>query len=422
MKSNVHARRRDKQETKDFSKELKSIVDNISFPRHAGTKGDAKIRAILKGMCEGFRLNPKEETFNASNLFMYVVNRIPYFVFGLFILAFTIINIFFTMPIISIVFGCGLLLISFCMEGIIRALKYPVIFKSKEQYQTGNIIVSPDPMKLTPKDAGSNKVNIFLVAHSDSKSEKPNPHVLFLIQAISISFGTWIYCLHAIIFSIILEFSCESSMQNMQFRYFFLYGFVLGVIDATRVFTRYGNESDGACDDATGVAVVLLLIREIKNVRFKNIRVIGLITGAEEVGEVGAYSFIKKHHDDLPRNLTEFIIVDGLKSKNIKYSSTFGLKFKTLSKLLTSTMKTFLESGGVKSSCLNVKATWIPPPVNTDHSAFIKFGYPAMILTSTEVVSHTKKDTSQNIDYDALSDFLNFMLDYLDFVDNHLEP
>ncbi|MFX0102038.1 MAG: M28 family peptidase [Candidatus Hodarchaeota archaeon] len=401
------------KETKflNYSDEIEKFVREISFPRHSGTDGDEKIRTLLMEKCKESKLTFFEEKFKASDLFMHVFNRIPYFAWGVLVLVFTFINSFLNTPLTSIVYATLLLVGSFCLEGFIRALKYPVMYLSKKQYETGNIIIGDDARS---DDA---RMNIIIVAHTDSKSETPDPHLLMTIEGISVIFGTWIYATHSLIYSTI---KLAHPAIPLHSTLWFLYGLVFASIDMLRIITRYGNESDGACDDGTGVAITLLLMRELKRENFKKIKVIGLLAGAEEVGEVGTYMYIENRKEKLDKGKNHFLIVDGIASRALLYGTSHGFRAKPFSNPLLNSLKRYLAKDNQFSSVLDLKPQWFPPPVNTDHSAVVKQGFPAFVLVSVEQLSHGKDDVPENMDFKALSSVLEFLVAFLHQVDDDI--
>jgi Zn-dependent M28 family amino/carboxypeptidase len=72
-----------------------------------------------------------------------------------------------------------------------------------------------------------------------------------------------------------------------------------------------GNESPGAMDNASGVAVLLALAESLpRDQRLAAADLTFLATGAEEIGLAGAMRWTQRHAEEYPRDATLFINID----------------------------------------------------------------------------------------------------------------
>jgi hypothetical protein len=162
-------------------------------------------------------------------------------------------------------------------------------------------------------------------------------------------------------------------------------------------------------------------MRKLQSEKLEHVNVIGLLSGAEEVGEVGTHQYIKKRKEKMVRSKNHFLVIDGITSKSIIYGTSHGFLAKPFSKPLLRSLKQVLTKKEPFLNELEFKPQWFPPPVNTDHSAVVKHGFPALVLASIENISHGKEDVPDNMDFNAISSFMNFLIAFIHQVDDDLK-
>ena len=401
-----------------LANDLEQIVRKISFPRFFGTKAEIKTRNILKADLDERGLQYTLETFNASDFFMRRVNQIPYFIQGLLVLVLVLSLLLNFNMVYVLVLSIALLITAFCMEGIIRKIKYPAMYSRFADIKQSENIVIPDPRGDDAVKHAS--LNIHFVGHTDSKTEWPNPNVFFLAEFISVFFGSVIITVHGIIYALYAIINPGTVLHSP---YIFLYGLIFAALDMLRIITRYfPGESQGAVDDAIGVAMTILLLEKSKKLGLKNVEVTGVLSGAEEVGEVGAYSYVEKRKNDpgFTKARNHFIILDGLGGGDvIFYFPTRGLQFKKFSIHILNAVEKLLEVNHRSTKGFTFKKMWMPPPVNTDHNGIVKHGYPAFVFASPgNDNSHSKDDTPDKINYQGVARFVDFLLALLKELDS----
>ena len=98
--------------------------------------------------------------------------------------------------------------------------------------------------------------------------------------------------------------------------------FILQGITATIDFVRFGY-SNGASDNATGVAAAIETAKKLWSRNLQNIDIELVITGAQEVGMIGARAYMKTHYKEFTKE-TYLINFDTLGSGDLKIITQTG--------------------------------------------------------------------------------------------------
>lgn len=398
-----------------ISSEFERIVKRLAFPRFSGSDSFYKGTEIIKEEAKQLGFQPKEEKFRTSDFFMVQINRLPYFFLGIYVCLLSVLSAFNIAPWIKIIMSCILLLMAFTIEGIIQALKYPAMYsKFADLHESENIILDPK------FENSGDKTNLFVLAHTDTKSEAPSPHNLFTIIYISTFVGSLILGVHILVFSIIQAFSSSATGHSPLV---FFYGLLFGIIDMLRILTKYfPGESPGANDDAIGVAISLHLQKYFSHPdqELENMNLVCVLTGSEELGEAGAYNFVKMHKNNLDKKNTQFLVLDGITGNEIYYFTSMGLSKKPFSPIFLKSVAEMRSKKHPATEKIDFIKMWMPPPVNTDHSPVMELGYDVFVFASPEDVSHSPKDTPENINYQGVAEFYNFLKALLIHIDKRL--
>ncbi len=393
-----------KQEPESIAARIEAFVRKLSFPRFVGTPNDARARQIIKDHCQALGLSYDEDPFKTSDFFMKRINTIPYFMMGLYVLIFTILALAVPNAAMMLVMAAILLVLAFSSEALLHVVKYPAMYCRFAR------IVDAENIVIEKRAAGSNiqARSIFFLAHSDSKSEKPDPQRWFVLEYLAISFGSWAFAAHAIVYGVL---SLLAGGVPPHAPGWFSYGIVLAIIDMLRISTiYYEGDSPGASDDAIGVAIELELMKRLSTESFQHVNVTSVITGAEEVGEAGAYNFIKKRAGALDKNTCHFVAIDGMCKNRVRYFTSAGYAFKRFSPLVRRAVENLIAKKHHSIEAISFSRSWMPPPVNTDHSAVFKLGYKAFLMESNVGITHTAKDTPEVIDYAFAARFVEFLV------------
>ena len=97
--------------------------------------------------------------------------------------------------------------------------------------------------------------------------------------------------------------------------------FAIALLAWREAFGRYVN---GANDNASGVASLLSIAAELVDEPLAHIDVLLLFTGAEEVGMAGMKHFVATHGPELPRDTTEFLVIDNAGAGRLRYCTGEG--------------------------------------------------------------------------------------------------
>jgi Zn-dependent M28 family amino/carboxypeptidase len=94
------------------------------------------------------------------------------------------------------------------------------------------------------------------------------------------------------------------------------------------MFTRIGNDSDGAVDNASGVSVLLEVAKILRENPPKNIAPVFLFTDAEEFGLLGSLMFQRKHGTDMVKRQAWVVNVDSIGGRGRMRACAVGRKGK----------------------------------------------------------------------------------------------
>jgi Zn-dependent M28 family amino/carboxypeptidase len=170
-----------------------------------------------------------------------------------------------------------------------------------------------------------------------------------------------------------------------------IWGVITGCLTFIKILNFNGNKSVGALDNASGVAQLYHLAREVNKKPLNNLHLTLVATDAEELGNMGAHAFLRAFKDKYPKKTTKFLIIDsiGCKDNNtIVYGVGIPIKHYSLS--LEKLIREELDISGVP---LIMQA--LPPfiEISSDHVPVHKAGYDLIWFTSISINFHTKNDT-----------------------------
>ncbi|MBA7523506.1 hypothetical protein ES705_15633 [subsurface metagenome] len=385
------------------------FVEKISFPRLAGTLGEQKAQELIEDELKKLNLeNVIKNSFTYSTFFMNVLLRVYDFIVGLMILIIILILLFDLYYFAMILAGC-LFIISFFSREIRERLQFKVNKIGKKRTSYNYIVRQP----AVEQNAAENR-NIIIFAHYDSISHSLNPLFSGIIFFFSLVGGS-LFSLHVIITLILFSLKILPLIDLPCF----FYGFFLAGFYSIQLLNFRYNKSDGTADNATGIACSFYLLDYFSKNKLNNINLVVVFTGAEEMGDQGAYDFITKNYNKLDNKQSYFIIIDSVGAnpdKNL-YFYAQGLPKKRFSPVLESKIDQLIFDQ--ESSKYQISAMYIPPLIHfsTDHAPLKHFGYEFMIFSSNAQI-HSAKDNIQNYHPLMLENFNNFMRDLIIKMDN----
>jgi hypothetical protein len=395
-----------------IARSLQQFAWKLWFPRLAGTPGERRGKDIIEHECARAGISYVEEPFPASSFFMFRINKIPYFLLGCYTCAIVVWIAMTGNLIVAAIGGAIILVLGLSIEAILHAIKYPAMYsRFARKFESSNIVLD----RLGPAGNEKRPVTLLFLAHSDTKSETPDPHVYFVYQAVAVIFGSLVLAIHAEIYA----FASWALGHPIHPAWIFLYGLAIGIVEMSRIRTRYmEGDSPGANDDAIGVGILIEIAKCLKDALPANINVVPIVTGSEEMGEAGAHQYLAMHAGELSRKEDHFFVLDGLTEAHVQYFTSFGLQFKPFSPLIRGAFEGVVAASNAAWPDLVFKRQWMPPPIKTDHSAIVKDGFPAFLLASVhEPVSHSARDTAEKIDYTAMAEVAALCLSVIREID-----
>jgi len=363
----------------------------LSFPRHVGSEGEQKAASFIINFMKEAGYEIKEEYFHIY-FTPWSVLKIG-ISFGLVLLTFS--RIFYrTHPFVSVIFSLAFVAGMMLSDRIWYILLEKKPFKGLLKPATSkNIIARPEN-----EPAYKNRLNLFLIAHYDSKSQNLSlpMRILFLIVLIlsclllSYQYMTYAINLKHSPFSINLFFSIAAISSI-----FFL-------------FLKTENKSSGALDNGGSLGVLLSLAEEIKEDVLKNLKITFLFTGAEELGLLGAYAFFQNHEKELKGKESLLLNLDGVGLKGgVRVVSGSGILSAGSKGKLYFYIKRTSQKIGIKTSSFDIL-----PGLMMDHIPFINHGLDTVSLCSVakeSLVIHTKNDSIKFLDEKSLEEVLSLI-------------
>lgn len=386
----------------------KDFIKKLAIPRLVGTEGEKNAQQVIEEELNQLGVSDFEKQPFYYCKFRNHLLRFYDVIMGILML----INIYLLSVdaiLVAIPVLAGLFLIAFKS----RSIKESISFKVNEKTRKGksyNYIVNISPKAQERKEKKAKTVVI--LAHYDSKSLILHPIFEGAIFFFGLAIGS-LFSIHGLIVSLLRLFNIIPVVNVIQFVYIFPF-IVLYVIET---INKTGNESPGANDNACGVACGMFIIDLLKKNRLENTEVIVVFTGAEEVGEIGAYNFMKENSKRLSEKNTYFIVIDSV-GGNSKASTCFngqGLPKRSSSPLIEQSSREVLKA----NKDLKLDFFYIPPliPNTTDHTPLKYFGNYEYMVYSSNNRWHSEDDDLDNYHPGMLENFFVFLRDILIKID-----
>ncbi len=390
------------QEDLPFNKErLYNYVENFSFPRLAGTKGEKKaVNLTITTFKEiGFEENKiNTQNFQFSSFYskgMIKIIILLNLIFVLIILLIKFLYRFLTFFTILI-----LLLIFFSM---FKALKHPELKGFWEKYfgkfiNATNVFVKIPVIKDSTKKVG----NIIVSAHLDSKSQTFKTFWRIIFARVWL-FSEILLFLFYTLFLIDYHFLTEHVRQLvLLFEIFILIMTILTVLSNFLLFLlRIGNNSRGSLDNATGMSIVFELSTFFKNHPLDNFNIWFCQFSAEEIGTMGSREFLDVYEDEFAKDFTFQINFDMVSDKNhkkniIEYIKSYGIiPRKKISPILS---EYFKKAANIEK--INLKGFNVSLGAHTDSIPFHLRNFDSIDITTRSAANytHSVEDTPDKVD------------------------
>jgi len=272
-----------------------NFVKDFSFPRLAGTSGEKKAVDLtiktFKDIGYEDRIIQKEpfqfSDFYSTTLInlMMVINL----TFSLFILMFIYINLYITI-IISGIMAIVVFL-------IIKGLKHPENPGFWGEYygktiSATNVFIKLPAKKLTEDQAG----DIIISAHLDSKSQTFKTYWRVFFYKIWLYGGIFLGLFFILLF--IRTYTIIKINLLVVGSGIWTFTILISISNIFLIFLNTHNNSPGALDDASGMAVVFELSRYLKENPLDNFNTWFCQFSAEELGTMGSRVFVNNHEGE----------------------------------------------------------------------------------------------------------------------------
>ncbi len=378
-------------------------MKKAGIPRYVGTDGEKKVIGLVKDEFSSIlNTSATEQDFSVSNYYMSGVLNLLHPIIGFLLIS------------INILFVFHLYNISFIVTGIL----FPIALFNRQiahwfQFRIqrlGKLIPTKNLIFEIPPEAEIMQ-NLIILAHTDSISHVVSP-IMEGIGYFAGFIGGLAFAIHSIILHTVLKIKPGTSISEWGL----IWGVPIALISIIELFNKKGNKSLGILDDLSGLGQMHNLAQNLVEEPLKNTKIWLVATGAEELGDYGAYYFLNKYKEQLPRSNSRFIIVDSVgtpTSNQIIYG--IGYPVRHFSPKLESCCRKLLEE-----TPSPLKMRTIPPllQVATDHVPIDKEGYECILFISSDFVIHGKKDNWEAISPEIFFQICDFIEGCIRKMDN----
>ncbi|TFG06726.1 MAG: M28 family peptidase [Promethearchaeota archaeon] len=378
------------------------FVKKLSFPRLAGSIGEKQAQNLIETELNSLNIHFSKEKFEYTKFFMNILLKIYNLFLGFQIIAILIL-LYFGYYYLASIIAVFLLLTSAFSRQIREKIQFKFTKIGKKRKSINYVINMP------AKQKNKNETkNVIILAHYDSISMKFHPvfdGAIFFFGLV----GGCIFAIHILLIVFFHVVKIISSIEIIQF----IYGIILAIFYSLQVFNKRDNKSFGTADNATAVASAIDILDYFNENPLKCTNLFVVLTGAEEMGDYGADSFIKKHHDEFDKKNSFFLILDtvGANKETNLYAHGQGFPKSHYSPVIYHQIQELLESS---KADYKIKPLYIPPLIHfsTDHAPLKQFGYEFMIFLSNARI-HSDKDNIENYFPKMLDNFNTFIKDLI---------
>ncbi|MFW9940224.1 MAG: M28 family metallopeptidase [Candidatus Thorarchaeota archaeon] len=381
---------------------LYDYVKIFSFPRLAGTEGekeavDLTVDAFRKIGFENSQII--KEPFKFSDFYSTTLIKLIMVInltFSLFILMFAYVYLFLSLFII----GTGILLIIL----IIKGLRHPETPGFWGEYygntlSATNVFVKIPANKLTTTKAG----NIIISAHLDSKSQT------FKTSWRVVLYRIWLYSgifLGGFLIALFIRTYSPLKLNLIVVGTgIWVCTILISISNIFLLFQNTQNESPGALDNASGMAIVFVLSNYFKENPLENFNLWFCHFSAEELGTMGSRIFVNNHEEQFIKGRTfhfnlDMISCAGNSRNRVEYLESYGvLPRKKIAPLLSK----YLENAAIEEE-VNIKGFHLSVGAHTDSVPFHLRGYDSVDIVTRAAgkYTHNKIDTLDKIDSTVL--------------------
>ncbi|MFX1301783.1 MAG: M28 family metallopeptidase [Promethearchaeota archaeon] len=377
---------------------LFNYVKNFSFPRLAGTIGEAKavdltIKTFKDIGFDGSQI--QSETFKFSDFYSTTLIKLIMVInltFSLFVLMFAYINLLYT-----ILIGGIMTIVVFL---IMKGLKHPEHPGFWGEYygktiSATNVFVKL-PAKTVPTD---NAGNIIISAHLDSKSQTFKTYWRVFFYRVWLYGGIFLGGFFILLF--IHTYTLIKINPLILATSIWAFTILISISNVFLMFLNTHNKSPGALDNASGMAVVFELSEYFKKNALDNFNIWFCQFSAEELGTMGSRVFVNNYENQLIKGRVFQINLDmiscvGERRNQVEYLKSYGvLPRKKIAPLLSKYLENAAIDEGVK-----IKGYHLSTGAHTDSVPFHLRGYDSVDIVTRAggKYAHNKVDLPEKVD------------------------
>ncbi|GAB4319601.1 MAG: hypothetical protein Kow0069_23220 [Promethearchaeota archaeon] len=364
---------------------LKGIVKDVAFPRLVGTPGEKKVLDYLKKALgnRGFS-DVESHQFTFSRFFAGTMVQLVCLGLTFFTLTTTLVLLF--SPVMNLVTIGSLVAVA---AYVLNKIKDPLSIEA--QPATTENLLARVPAK------GNSKGTIVVSAHHDSKGQAYVTTWRVGLFVVGILAGT-VTLLVALVSALLAAGGLTPSELVPAMYVGGVSGPVATACFFVLTFNNVRNNSAGALDDGTGVAIVLELARALKEAGgLENHDVVFALFSAEEYGLMGSRAFLRDHQFD-PK--TSYCLNFDMVTTPVQYIGHAGLTRRPVNVKLGGVLeRVAAELGG------EVGKFWLPVAASTDAFTFIRAGWECLDFVTRRAakLAHSySDDTMEAVDAAAL--------------------
>jgi len=159
----------------------------------------------------------------------------------------------------------------------------------------------------------------------------------------------------------------------------------------------------GANDNLTAVAAVLEVARRLRDEPVAGLRVLLVSTGSEESFEEGMAAFVERHEHELPRDRTDFVVLDTVGSPRLIMLEGEGM---LVLRPYDDGLKDTVAAAAAEAGVPIIREHWLS--FGSDSLIALRRGYRTVTIASFDEHKlptnyHQPTDTADRVDYDTVA-------------------
>ena len=392
--------------------DFERLMTRWCIPRLAGSPNSFKIVELLREDFEQFHFESKEQKFpvfksdssfqlTAKFLFMATL-------FSVFLILFWF--AFWWSVILVIV----IIVLATQLKRTPRRSKICSDRLEKEADSNQKIAFIQSNLVFRMKPTKKKRCNIILMAHHDSKSQSfsTESRIYIALSVASILLTITILYIICVLLEII-GISTHLWLRPLTF----ILGWINVGVFLLLSFNRISNNSAGALDNASGIYTLWKTAHLLEDTSLQYCEVWIVLTGAEEIGQIGAADFLNNYKEELDPNTTYLLNFEmiGVKDAPLRALQSYSFPRKRrISPFLFP-----LTSKAAQELKINFRGWYLPIGAHTDGLLFRKEGYKAIDFVSREAgkFTHSLMDNYDLIDPYILTEYTHLIMAIIEKLD-----